>query len=230
VNLDPCFLRNKDGTLLILIPEGKFLAGDEKVPVHLPPYYLAAHPVANAQYNKFVKETGYSSIPERWEYPEHPVAKVSWEDAQAYCKWADLRLPTELEWEKGARGIDGRKYPWGNDWERERCRWIGNQGPETTCSVWEYPDGCSPYGLYQMSGNVWEWCEDWYDESKTARVLRGGSWSLDDSDSFRCAYRTLDAPTHRSYNYGFRCAKSVAESSTEKIAVKRYIDLRGETK
>ncbi len=139
----------KDGTVLALIPEGEFLAGDEKIPVRLPAYYIAVTPVTNAQWQRFVAHAHYKSDrSHRSDRSDHPVVNVSWHDAVAYCEWAGLRLPTELEWEKAARGLDGRKYPWGNDWEDgRRCRNYGNRGNEETCSVWAYPEGISPWGL-----------------------------------------------------------------------------------
>jgi formylglycine-generating enzyme required for sulfatase activity len=242
----------RDGTLLVLIPAGPFLAGgsgsDEgggPFSVELPGYYLALHPVTNAQYARFltacqpgeqklrqwiwldsdcfVRQAGNGYEPYGGQ-ADHPV-EVSWYGAKAYCQWAGLQLPSELEWEKGARGIDGRAYPWGKDWAGgRRCRHDRNRGREETCGVWEYATGCSPWGLYQMAGNVSEWCADWYETEAygrykrgdlqppargCARVVRGGSWYLDNNNRFRGADRSPSAPADRDARVGFRGARAL---------------------
>jgi len=245
----------KDGSILLLVPGGKFLAGggghnegDGPFEVEIPGLYLGIHAVTNEQYALFLTARGPGkSDLEKWILMDndcfvrktgwgyeayggkakHPVVQVSWFGAEAYCEWAGLRLPTELEWEKAARGVDGREYPWGEHWEDgKRCRNDENKGNETTCGVWSHPEGCSPWGLYQMSGNVWEWCADWYhagayDRYKRGdlappaagpgRVLRGGSWDYDSPDSFRCARRGGSAPDI--HGNGFRVAKALPQAT-----------------
>ena len=234
----------KDGSLLLLIPAGRFLAGgpgsDEgggPFEVELPGYYLGLHPVTNAQYKRFIDATGHRPPEPDYKYGEpdwrgnsfpieksdHPVVDVGWVDAQAYCMWAGGRLPTELEWEKGARGIDGREFPWGNEWDQNKCCNHENRGKEITCSVWDNAEGCSPYGLYNMAGNIDEWCEEGYDKDAYKRykrgdlsapestwfpVSRGGSWLSSDVDRFRCAHRSRDRRHHRCGTRGFRLTRT----------------------
>jgi formylglycine-generating enzyme required for sulfatase activity len=242
--IEPLVENETDGSLLLLVPGGKFLAGGkgndegggEPFPVELPPYYLAMHAVTNAQYARFLSQrrpgdadlqkwilldsdcfvrksgNGYESYGGK---DDHPAVQVSWYGAEAYCQWAGVRLPSELEWEKGSRGVDGREYPWGQEWDASKCRNDTNKGSERTCGVWSYAEGCSYWGHYQMSGNVWEWCADVYDGqayarykrgdltppsggASASRVLRGGSWRSDCPDSFRCAYRDYSGPDYRS--------------------------------
>jgi formylglycine-generating enzyme required for sulfatase activity len=157
---------DKDGTRLVFIPAGEFLVGPSKRAANLDAFYLASHTVTNNQYKTFVDETGHR-IPrgDLWAqgtFPagkgDHPVVYVNSDDAEAYCEWAGLRLPTLLEWEKGARGINGQLFPWGNDWDDSKVFDPGNY--RDTTSVFAFPNGCSPYGLYQMRGNIWEWTAD----------------------------------------------------------------------
>ena len=229
---------------MILIPAGKFLMGSDpsvdkdasnsEQPQHtlyLPDYYLAKTPVTQAQYAAFVQATGHNQ-PEHWEggkpprgKEDHPMVWVTWHDAVAYCNWMaettgkPYRLPSEAEWEKGARGSDGRIYPWGNQWDAKRCNTLEG-GKKGTTPVGAYPQGVSPYGLLDMTGNVREWTRSVYKgypyvsgdgredlESGDPRVLRGGSWRYYQV-SARCAFRFGDLPDYRLSSFGFRVAAS----------------------
>ncbi len=242
---------------MILILADEFLMGsdpsvdrdawDEEQPQHilyLPAYYLANTPVLNAQYAAFVQATGHRQ-PKHWKgrkpargKEDHPVVNVSWHDAVAYCRWLaevtgrPYRLPSEAEWEKGARGSDGRIYPWGNQWDAKRCN-SEEGGKGDTTPVGAYPKGASFYGLLDMAGNVWEWTrslwgEDWEEPSfkypynpadgredldapnGILRVLRGGSFYLS-VRYVRCAVRIRLIPNYFGGSSGFRVV--VAPSS-----------------
>ncbi len=250
---------------LVSVPAGEFWMGDDgdddAKPQHklsLPAFKIGRHPVTNAQYLRFVGETGrewlWGTGPEwlgqvgrQWLWaagrrPEKancPVAAVSWHDARAYCAWLTeawraqgaiaaeeaVRLPSEAEWEKAARGSEGRIYPWGDEWEPGRCN-TSESGKRETTPVDAHPQGASPYGLLDMAGNVWEWTasvwgEDFWrptfgypyapDDGREnleagdgmMRVLRGGAYT-DTWTLARCPVRNRDVPTLLNFTFGFR--------------------------
>ncbi len=235
------------------VPGGEFEMGAEggvaeadEAPKHkvtLDTFLIGKYEVTNKQYHMFVKATGHR-VPQNcceqrytlWKgnapfegTEEFPIFNIDWDDATAFCKWVGGRLPTEAEWEKAAKGTDGRLYPWGNDSPMSGNRanfsfepvsvW---EGPASMAKKDQYEHGKSPYGAYEMAGNVWEWVSDWYDEAyyKTSpaknpqgpangktKVIRGGSWR-NNADTLRTTNRNgKHAPTERRVYIGARCAK-----------------------
>jgi len=240
-------LNHPDIKDMVFIPAGEFLMGSEDAeaqpdeqPVHqvfLPAYYIDRYEVTNMQYQRFVLATGRPAPfvdrpwaePYNWKgsaYPEgkgnYPVVLVSWEDAQAYAGWIGKHLPTEAEWEKAARGgLARKKFPYGDTLEMSNANY--NKGflrEKEMKPVGSFEP--SSAGLYDMAGNVWEWCRDWHEDTYYKislqqdpqgppegiyRVYRGGSW-VNDINFLRCSQRGKNAPDSRSHLIGFRCALS----------------------
>jgi formylglycine-generating enzyme required for sulfatase activity/GTPase SAR1 family protein len=221
---------------MVYIPPGQFIMGEEdsiQITSLKEGFFIDKYFVTNAQFCAFLNERGNqqedgkelinlegSYEDERCRirkdgdrfaaepgFEQHPVIYISWYGASVYAIWAGKRLPAEEEWEKAARGIDGRVYPWGNEFDKDKCNIDESEIGHTT-PVKEYQEGRSPCGCLDIAGNVWEWTDSWYDEEKKEKVLRGGSWN---SNRFyaRCAYRGKDTPEFRSVNYGFRCARTL---------------------
>jgi formylglycine-generating enzyme required for sulfatase activity len=234
------------GVVMRLVPGGPFTMGsnngmpDEK-PIHtvdLPAFYMDKYEVTNARYKACV-DVGVCQVPANTgagfhsgaygtygdqQFDNYPVIWVDWNRANTYCAWRGARLPAETEWEKAARGTDGRKYPWGDGIDPTFANY-GSHVPDIyggvfgkTTAVGTYPAGQSPYGIYDMAGNVWEWTADWYDVypggdpaingaagQEAYRVLRGGAWS-DDPELLRSTFRGGNNPDTTVNYIGFRCA------------------------
>ena len=229
----PTAVRTEDGAEMALVPAGEFVMGsddyDNERPrhrVYLDAYYIDKLEVTNALFKRFTEATKRLA-PDYWSNgnfngASQPVVGVTWHDANDYCQWAGKRLPTEAEWEKAARGTDGRKYPWGEHWDPSQAN--GEARLRKTATVGSYPGGVSPYGAHDMAGNTWEWVADWYDkdyyqrspernpggpESGDTRVLRGGSW-LSSPLALRAAYRVDGTLGYRDSHVGFRCARGAS--------------------
>lgn len=228
----------KDGALMLLIPAGKFLMGDKGIPnnprraITLSEYWIYEKLVTVDMYRRFCKAVGRQMPPEPvytevafnagWKKGTHPIVNVSWADALAYCKWAEVRLPTEAEWEKAARGTEGRRYPWGSQYNPHLLHHSYDDGDARgTAPVGTFPAGASPYGALDMAGMVFQWCSDYYmadywkyspqkdptgPTSGNDRVVRSGSWYDDDDVDFVSARRTSYAPNLKYIYAGFRCA------------------------
>lgn len=233
-----------DPNPMVRVPAGAFTMGsDNRLPdegpahrVDLKSYMIDLYEVTNLQYKQFIDATSHRS-PSHFRnrtFPpgkaDHPVTFVSWYDATDYCAWAGKRLPTDAEWEKAARGTDQRTFAWGNEFDINKAntpvRWERLNLEGDTAPVGAFVAGASPYGVYDMSGNVWEWTSSWYlaypgNTRKTEnygekyKTLKGGSWW--DCSFYQCG---ISAPVfNRSFfnanvknaSFGFRCAKDVTD-------------------
>lgn len=230
---------------MVYIPEGWFLMGStekdgrvgmsvgvDELPQHrvyVKGFYMDRHEITVREFRQFLKSTGREA-PRIWTDPEwvaiypapeedHPMNGVSWYDAEAYCRWTGKRLPTEAEWEKAARGTDGRQWPWGNDLNLPGHVKANTQeaGIGWTTPVGSYSEGGSPYGVHDMAGNVMEWTSSWYQPypgsvvqreafGEKYKVLKGGAWENSSVPLARSAYRHPVAPEWDHPGHGFRCA------------------------
>ncbi len=230
------YRRPKDQAIVIRIPEGEFLMGNseaERSPkehrVWLSEFLIDKTGVTWGQYKQFASETG-TPMPAHETYwtitDRQPVVYVTWEESRAYCQWAGARLPTEAEREKAARGTDGRLYAWGNEEPSpERAVFRVSWGYGHPAEVDSHPLGASPYGALHMGGNLWEWCEDWYEKdyydaspfenptgppAGTAHVVRGGSWDSRPA-VLNASVRSWGHRGYRDGDFGFRCAMSIPD-------------------
>jgi formylglycine-generating enzyme required for sulfatase activity len=230
-----------DEAELVLIPAGEFTMGHkdsyDTLPVrrmNLPAFFIEKYEVTNKRYKRFIDATGYkvpwsqdpavAAYAWNWQarmYPQgkgdDPVVLVSWEDAKAFCAWAGKNLPTEAQWEKAARGANGKPYPWGDSWEVGKAN-TAESGVKQTAPVGAFKADASEYGVYDLAGNVSEWVEEWfapypgnpmtsYEERNKYRVLRGGSW--DYAHSIANGYhRQYATPQSQMTAIGFRCVKA----------------------
>ena len=231
----PAAIIGHDGAPMVLVPAGEFPMGsdegdDDEQPVHrvlLDSFYIDTFEVTNGRFAKFVEAIqseppwGFADQETPVIHADHPVRWVNWLEAWGYCLWAGQRLPTEAEWEKAARGTDGRVYPWGNDPPTAAHAVFGlTEGAETVSPIGNRDQGRSPYGVHDLAGNLYEWVTDWYDDgfytttpasnprgpaAGTAKVQRGGSYT-NTPYRLRAAFRTKGDPTEHDPHVGFRCA------------------------
>ncbi len=219
----------RDGAEMVYVPAGEFLMGsedanDDEAPEHtvyLDAYWIYKNEVTNAQYRQCIEDDVCSGDLSRYPENDYPAAYIGWYEANDYCEWAGGRLPTEAEWEKAARGTDGRTYPWGEESPTCNLAQFWDCSGETV-PVGSFPAGASPYGALDMAGNVWEWVADWYDAeyyqnspsqnptgpaSGTYRVLHGGSWYPNEWN-LRASDRNWSSPGVWNSSRGFRCLSS----------------------
>ena len=250
-------LWNKDGAEIAYIPAGSFEMGDHldnmssALPVHtvtLDGFYMDKAEVTVGQFKAFLADSSYSwgggninwdSVNAKSPTDDHPMVYVNWDDAVAYAEWAGKRLPTEAEWERATRGgLAGKRYPWGDEIDNTKANYASNVG--TTTVAGSYP--ANGYGLYDVAGNVWEWCQDWYasdyytsspatnppgPDTGSYRGLRGGGWRHA-TITLRVAYRSFSTPNNRDYFLGFRCVSGL--NFTSDASVRRAFATVGKPK
>lgn len=208
-------IRDNLGQEFCFIPEGTFLGGEdgtEEMEVKAP-FYLGRSPLTVALFQAFLADSGYEfpeadlqDMLEVSSMPDCPAVNISWLDAKEICRWLRKKtghyysLPQNDEWEKAARGEDGRKYPWGTEFPNDNLACFNQLESKTTSQVNIRPDGASPYGCMDMSGNVWEWCIDSFDDERDPHILKGGSWQ-NPEEFLDCGKKTFSFPPEKRRTY-----------------------------
>ena len=253
ISLSPEIVSKADGKTMRLVPAGEFIMGTNRTDpenthlkigtvkplykdqrperkVHLDAFYIDQYEVTNLEYKKFIDSTQFPELPGHWEegiYPEGqkdlPVTNVTWREALTYALWAGKRLPTEAQWEKAARGTDGRLFPWGDEYQKGWAN-VGVDGAKALVTGGSYPKDVSPYNVHDLAGNVMEWTRSWYEPypgndykfkkfGKEFKVLRGNGFQKGGHyflEAYRYAfYRTEAKPDEYFENVGFRCVMPV---------------------
>lgn len=254
--LPPNMVSEVDGKVMVMIPAGEFIMGTNRTDpenthlkigtvkplykdqqpehkVRLDAFYIDQYEVTNREYKKFIDSVQFSELPGHWEegtFPEGkgdlPVTNVTWREALTYALWAGKRLPTEAQWEKAARGTEGRLFPWGEEYKKGWAN-VGVDGAKALASGGSYPKDVSPYNVYDMAGNVMEWTSSWYQPypgntyqfkkfGKEFKVLRGNGFQKGGHyflEAYRYTfYRTEAKPDEYFENVGFRCVSPVISS------------------
>ena len=234
---------------MIFIPGGSLMMGDQNGCADAKPehkvtvagFYIDPFEVTHAEYKEFIDATGHPAPfvdPEQYLWAKdynwtngtfpagkenHPVVLVCWDDAAAYAKWRGKRLPTEAEWEKASKGTQDLTFPWGNDWDAEKCN-SRETNRLASVVVTDFENDSSTDGVRNLAGNVWEWCADWYGKDYyrksvsenpqgadrgATKVIRGGSWDTYGRERFQNSARESQFPSTKSYDIGFRCVKDL---------------------
>ena len=218
-SLAPTILNEKDQTLMILIDQGKYLFGEKKIAarksihpneqnskfVMLSTFYIDRTEVTVANFKKFQPQYNEKPYTDGKLCPQCPAMGIEWIQAYKYCKWAGKRLPNELEWEAAARGNSTNTWPWGNDYLPQNANTFGKEdGYLFAAPVASFPMGASPFGVMDMSGNVWEWVKT---ESKSSHLVKGGGWTSYTNQS-KISFRNSVNAKLKNPTFGFRCARS----------------------
>ncbi len=195
---------------MVFVPAGPFLLGENNTETEIEAFHIDTFPVTNSEFKGFIDSTGYRA-PRFWSEgrlntANAPVVGVSWYDADKYATWAGKQLPTNEQWEKAARGLEGRIYPWGNEVDEALANFGHEDGTDMVTPVEQFEENRSVFGARDLAGNTWEWTRDWDKIEIDMKIIRGGSW-VDPAQFLRCDEHLYANPKDKFDNIGFRCVR-----------------------